>query len=322
MPAWKRTTPITVIETVTDSGIPVHYPDNLGSYLTWRYQMTPAGEPWWSSLRPYVDDKDYWRVTRADVINAFYKKMGKENISGLCPQFGGADQFDISADGVNFWPVRCLCVLSDWIRDRCYKNYNLRSWYEFTKLKSFNFHREDPAESQALESMYIKSRKFAVDPERWLILSGPVGIGKTHLLRAVATSFGPLALYMTTRDLTAKILGEVSAGREEDGSSKGDLDELIYKVSNAPILMLDDLGAEHIKGANSFVMSQLLAIIDYRYQSPKQFPTMITTNQSESDFRSGLWERLGDRLTDHIHDFVSVSASSYRQSDDRRNSGD
>jgi len=321
MPAWKRSTPISTIETLTDSGIPVHYPDNLGSYLTWRYQLTGTGEPWWSLIKPYVDNKDYWRMTRADVINAFYKKTGKENISGLCPQCGGADQFDISADQKTFWPIRCLCVLSDWIRDRCYKNYTVRSWYEFTKLKTFDYHRSSDEETKALEKMYTFSREFALDPKRWLVLSGPVGIGKTHLLRATATSFGPIALYMTTRDLVAKILGEVSAGRSEDGSSKGDLDEFINKVSNAPILMLDDLGAEHIKGANSFVMSQLLSIIDYRYQSPTQFPTMITTNVSMKDFTSGTWERLGDRLTDRIHDFVSAELTSYRQTDDRRSSG-
>lgn len=317
MPAWKRTTPITVIETVTDSGIPVHYPDNLGSYLTWRMQMTPVGQPYWSTLKPYVEDKDYWRMTRTDVINAFYKKMGKENISGLCPQCSGADQFDISIDGQN-WPIRCLCTLVDWIRDRSYKNYNLRSWLEFTNFRSFNFQRENLEESKALESMYVKAREFAVDPKRWLILSGPVGIGKTHLMRAVATNFGSIALYMNTRDLIAKILGEVSAGRFEDGSNKGDLGEFIYRVSNAPILLLDDLGAEHIKGMSSFVMSQLLSIIDYRYQNPGLFPTMITTNVTEKDFKTGLWERLGDRITDRTHDFIDIEVSSYRQLDERR----
>jgi DNA replication protein DnaC len=320
MPAWKRTTPITVIETVTDSGIPVHYPDYLGSFLTWRYQMTAPGTSWWSGIKPFVADKEYWRMNRQDVINAFYKKIGKENISGLCPQCSGADQFDISADEVTYWPIWCLCTLAEWIQKSTYKNYTVRSWFEFTTLKTYNFHRENPQETKALELIYQKTRDFAVDPKRWLILSGPVGIGKTHLLRAVATSYGPISLYMTTRDLVSRIMTEISAGRSEDGSSKGNLDELIYKVSNAPILLLDDLGAEHIKGANSFVMSQLLSIIDYRYQSPQEFPTMITTNQTETDFRSGLWERLGDRITDRAHDFLSVSASSYRQLDERRSS--
>jgi len=320
MPAWKRTTPITVIETVTDSGIQVNYPDNLGSYLTWRLQMTQVGQPYWSLLKPYVEDKDYWRMNRLDVINAFYKKAGKENISGLCPQCGGADQFDISIDGQT-WPIRCLCTLTDWIRDRCYRNYTLRSWLEFTTFRSFSCQRESSEETRFLESMYQKSRDFALDPKRWLILSGTVGIGKTHLMRAVATNFGSIALYMTTRDLIAKILGEVSAGRSEDGSSKGDLDEFIYKVSNAPILLLDDLGAEHIKGASSFAMSQLLSIIDYRYQNPGLFPTMITTNVTEKDFKSGLWERLGDRITDRAHDFIDIEVSSYRQLEERRITG-
>ena len=315
MPAWKRSTPISLIETYTDSGVPVSYPDPLGSFLTWRLQMTPDNGAWWSSLRPYIGDKDYWRFARYEVIDAFYKKMGKTNVSGECPQCKGADKFEISIDQKNFWSIRCLCALTDWIRRKTWANFQIHSWLETTKFKDFSYMRENPIETENLKSIYSAARSFSLDPRQWVVLSGSVGIGKTHLLRAVGSSYGPIALYLNTRDLVQTILSKV---QDPGNTPGGNLEDYIFTVSNTPILLLDDLGAEHIKNANSFVMSQLLSIIDYRYQNPGLFPTMITTNQTKEDFSTGLWERLGDRLTDQQHKFIEIKASSYRQSDFRR----
>jgi DNA replication protein DnaC len=310
MPAWKRSTPISQIETFTDSGIPVSYPDPLGSFLTWRRQLTSPNMPWWSDLKELTGDKDYWRFNKRDVVDAFYKKMGRENISGECPQCKGADKIDISVDKENYWTIRCICALTDWIRRKTWINFQIHSWLECTKFSTFDYSNEHPLVADELKDMYDKARNFSIDPQSWLILSGPVGIGKTHLLRATATSLGPIALYLTTRDLVQAILSKV---QDPKGMPGGSLDEYVFSVSNAPILLLDDLGAEHIKSANSFVMSQLLSIIDYRYQNPTLFPTMITTNQTEKDFQSGLWERIGDRIIDRKHDFIISTAPSYRQ---------
>ena len=175
--------------------------------------------------------------------------------------------------------------------------------------------RENPIETENLKSIYSAARSFSLDPKQWLILSGPVGIGKTHLLRAVGSSYGPIALYLNTRDFVQTILSKV---QDPNNTPGGSLEDYIFTISNTPILLLDDLGAEHIKNANSFAMSQLLSIIDYRYQNPGLFPTMITTNQTREDFSTGLWERLGDRLTDQKHKFIEINVPSYRQSSYRR----
>jgi len=118
------------------------------------------------------------------------------------------------------------------------------------------------------------------DGARGLILSGSKGNGKTHLLCAIGKSLikkGVEPVFRQSADALEKEKGDFGSERE--------------LLSNAPVVLLDDLGAEHAK---EWGVSFLNAVLDKRYASDRV--TVITTNFTRGEILKTYGERFDDRL--------------------------
>lgn len=120
-----------------------------------------------------------------------------------------------------------------------------------------------------------------------LILAGPYGTGKTSLAVSVIqkriTEHGERALFTNVNTLFEEI--KALFGRENESS------QLLQRVMNVPLLVLDDLGAER---ATEWVQSNLYNILNYRLTNNK--PTIVTTNLDMEE----LTERLGARTVERL----------------------
>ena len=170
---------------------------------------------------------------------------------------------------------------------------------------------------------HLKPRNTATINNPGLVLSGPVGVGKTHLLVCLAKNLIEKGYNVKFVDFF-RISSEIQAGLTKKQSALEILDPLIA----VDILLIDELG----KGRNSqFELTIIDQIIMGRYNQAK--PTIATTNYqlssatpvnvnlrsstdafSSDDFGS-LSERLGSRIFSRLKEstrFIELQGKDYR----------
>lgn len=144
----------------------------------------------------------------------------------------------------------------------------------------------DPEHQQRFRQALAVARAYGEGPEGWLVLAGRSGAGKTHLAAAIANACidrGRPVLFIVVPDLLDHLRAAYRPDAEEP------YDKLFDQVRNAPLLVLDDLGAQ---AATPWAAEKLFQIINHRFNA--QLPTVFTTNTP----LESMDERLRTRLTD------------------------
>ena len=152
------------------------------------------------------------------------------------------------------------------------------------------------------------AQSFASFPQDWLLFTGVRGSGKTHLAVAIAGESLRQGRQVFFAFVPA-LLDHLRTTYSPD-SAVG-FDELFDQVLSAPLLILDDLGAEN---STPWAEEKLYQIIVHRYET--RLPTVITS-ASDMDVleqsRPGVSSRLVDGI---VVNWVSIDAPNYR--DQRR----
>ncbi len=146
------------------------------------------------------------------------------------------------------------------------------------------------------------ARDMARDPKGWLVITGPKGVGKTHLAYAVCREWG------SSPFLPVRVSNLLDLWRSR--YDKEDFDYWFETHSNASRFALDDLGAER---PTEWAIERLTMFLDHRYGH--QLPTVITTNLDEDSLAEKLNSRIADRVFDlrtGICQLVTIEASSFR----------
>lgn len=144
---------------------------------------------------------------------------------------------------------------------------------------------------------FERARQFATDPWGqgwyWLVLIGSNGRGKTHLAAAAANAllaWGEPSYFENVPEL----LDYLRAGYSVQ-SGEG-FERRLARVKDAPVLVLDDLGAEARHNAAfevSWAQDKVYQILDHRLV--EQLPTIVTTNLPLDKLPQRIASRLQDR---------------------------
>src|SRR5450432_233232 len=137
--------------------------------------------------------------------------------------------------------------------------------------------------SSAAELAY----RYAEKPEGWLLLQGAYGTGKTHLAAAIANyrlEMGEPLLFITAPDLLDYLRSTYGP------SSEIGYDERFEQFRTAPLLIVDDLGAE---SQTPWALEKLYQLFSFRHTA--KLPTVITTNKAPEAFDPRIYSRLVDQ---------------------------
>jgi DNA replication protein DnaC len=138
-------------------------------------------------------------------------------------------------------------------------------------LRRCTFEAFEFAGNATLRDAVEEAMRFASEPHGWLVLSGPVGCGKTHLAAAIKNerdAHGLQTLFKTAPDL----LDYLRATYAPD--SHVTYDRGFDAIRNAEVLILDDYGAH---SSTPWAEEKLFQLLNYRFNA--RLATVITTNQ-------------------------------------------
>ncbi|HEX6852335.1 MAG TPA: ATP-binding protein [Candidatus Polarisedimenticolaceae bacterium] len=225
----------------------------------------------------------------------------------VCATCGGTGfELRTSESGV-VTSVRCACSA----RDRnaaLLKLARIPRRYEHCTLE--NYGPRDASQAKAKQHVADWVERWPLDVTHGLLLWGPPGTGKTHLLvgavRTLVEAKGCKALFYDQRELLKALQGTFDAG-----SSRSESD-ILEPILEAELLVLDDLGAGR---TTPWARDVLHDIIGHRYNA--SLPILATTNRPIGEPGSAapadplrealtLYDRLGEPLLSRLFEMCTI----------------
>ena len=231
--------------------------------------------------------------------------MDEPAVSAPCPLCRGFGRLE-RADGST---VPCECRAEEISRARR-AGARIPERYRNCRLQNFKDLR-----NESLKKAKVVAKRWV---EEWpavdagLLITGPVGVGKTHLAVAILNELvdtkGASALFCDFSDLLDRI--QASFGKGNDESQ----DDIVAPYRDADLLVLDELGARR---PSDWVREILYGLLNTRYNRRRL--TILTTNfADEPDARGGetLEMRVGAPVRSRLWEMsqlVSIQADDFRK---------
>ncbi len=230
-------------------------------------------------------------------------------LCGLSPSFCGGLGFvrlEVPVEDPRFGkPVRCqnYRVTADEARIQKLRDLSHLSTHEGKRLENF---RADlpgltPTQRSSLVVALQAAYDFAESCEGWLLITGGMGSGKTHLAAAIGhvrVERGDPVIFITAPDLLDHLRSTYGP------TSELEYDDLFDRLRQVPLLIIDDLGSEN---PSAWAREKLYQLFNHRYSLA--LPTIVTTNV-ELDVMDA---RLRSRLMDiTLVRQVSIAVPDYR----------
>lgn len=241
---------------------------------------------------PVISKIDSYLKSRYDLAKA--RKEGYRNEAGVCKYCNGVMERETSNGR-----ARCIC----WLLQHEAELKRRQSISSGSQKLDWNSWQTwgSPQSVDALIIAQDKINEWTISMDKWLMIYGGFGVGKTHLLYIINTLFNPWSLYISTPDFEQQVF---------ESTSNGGMDTLLDTIMHHPILLLDDIGADY---GSKYPVSMVRKIILFRYEAHEEYPLVVTTNLSPSQL-----EVYDGRITSRLRDKSKVVSIDLQAVEDRR----
>jgi DNA replication protein DnaC len=227
----------------------------------------------------------------------------------VCPICLGAGylRHDVLADDPRFDElIPCECTARELEQRRLERLVAKSNLGELTRMTFESFERKVMAgkpPEQSPDGAWFASLAFAEgrSTNKWLVLYGRTGTGKTHLAAAIANhrlSHGQPVVFIGVADLLDHLRAAYSPASEVG------YDELFETVRSTPLLILDDLGTQ---SPTPWAREKLYQLINFRHD--RRAETVVTTNLELDELASAdtrIYSRLADKELSRVVEIRSV----------------
>lgn len=197
--------------------------------------------------------------------------------------------------------VRCRCRSEERLNLRLVQS-NIPE--RFAGYKIENYYPETGNSSQGKVKKIIE--KYIHDypaVNRGLLLQGPVGVGKTHLLCSLAFELirrKNVGLYYV--DWTA-LVREMRTGEDNTDRDFQAINKMLKNLEKVELLIFDEIGATAV---SKYVYDNIYYLINSRYNAGKML-IGATNLPDESTFeQETLSQRIGERLRSRLYEMTTV----------------
>ena len=190
-------------------------------------------------------------------------------------------------------PCRIELLTSDSAQLIRYSNLKALERIRFDGLSE-----DGPSAKSELRYLYKQAHnrclEYASAPKGWLVITGAVGLGKTHLAASIVNEAIALeipAIYMPVPDFFDHLRG-ASNPYEDSGA-----DDFFVQMREAKLLVLDDFG---MAGTTAWAKEKLLQLLNHRFNA--LLPTVIVLAVPLERLDPALRARVGDgTITDTLN---------------------
>ncbi len=154
-----------------------------------------------------------------------------------------------------------------------------------------NFVPQTERQRQVLRMMEEYANGFGFTTEDGLLVAGPKGTGKTHLVASVALDLcrrGFQPRFWNVPELLQTIRSSFNAEAADKQMTEA---QIMQEIMGADLLILDDLGTEK---PSDWVADRLYLIVNWRYEHLK--PVLVTTNATMQELAQALAAKTVSRL--------------------------